>query len=408
VSPVKIIESHSMTLATLDFEEIDEADLMNLIQNGVPEGLLYEYKRADYLGNDDGTREFLKDVTAFANTHGGHLIIGMEETDRLPSRLAPLTPASVDVVIQRYENLLLSAVEPRVIGYRIRAITISGGVAIVIRVPRSWNPPHRVTHKGINRFHVRNSAGVHEPSVQEMRVLFAVGGTAQDSVRAFRQQRLAKITAGETPIPLDPGAGRLTLHIMPVSAFSVSNPADLALAKLNCALLKPLNPEGSGINRYNFEGLVNKDPSANGWRGYSQLFRNGVIEAVSCGYVGKGYHGRQYVYAHHVEKSVVEATINFATLLQKLNIPPPFVAAVTLQGGRGAHLFTSLNRTSYDDTPIAYDSLELPEAIVEEYGAPLIYHRALQGTFDALWNTVGLDRCQHYDDTGAWSLPTGP
>ena len=68
-----------------------------------------------------------------------------------------------------------------------------GGAVIVIRIPKSWNPPHRVSARNTNRIYARNSAGAYELSVEELRVLFASGATAIDRMSAFKAERLARI-----------------------------------------------------------------------------------------------------------------------------------------------------------------------------------------------------------------------
>jgi predicted HTH transcriptional regulator len=47
-----------------------------LCENEVSEGILIDYKRDLYEHTPDGKREFLKDVSSFANSAGGHIIIG--------------------------------------------------------------------------------------------------------------------------------------------------------------------------------------------------------------------------------------------------------------------------------------------------------------------------------------------
>jgi predicted HTH transcriptional regulator len=47
----------------------------------VPEGVLVDYKRSTYGRSDNDIMESLKDVSSFANTSGGHLIIGVDEKD---------------------------------------------------------------------------------------------------------------------------------------------------------------------------------------------------------------------------------------------------------------------------------------------------------------------------------------
>jgi hypothetical protein len=62
--------------------------------------------------------------------------------------------------------------------------------------------------------------------------------------------------------------------------------------------------------------------------------------------------------------------------------------------------------SSVDDLPkIDRDVLELPEIVVEQYGAPDSYQPALRPAFDALWNTGGYSRSRHFDANGKWKLP---
>ena len=71
-----------MTLGRSNFDEVSEADLRDLIQAQTPEGLTVDYKRDAYAPGDAENKEALKDLTSFANSAGGHLVIGMNEADR--------------------------------------------------------------------------------------------------------------------------------------------------------------------------------------------------------------------------------------------------------------------------------------------------------------------------------------
>jgi predicted HTH transcriptional regulator len=186
-----------MALSNLNFDDLAECDLLDQIQAGVPEGVLVDYKRDLYGRADADIREFLKDVSSFANTSGGHLIIGMDETAGIPTGFTPLSGDS-DQELQRLENLARDGLEPRIAGLRMKAVPLtSGGYAIMLRIPKSWNPPHRVTARNTNRIYGRNSAGAYEYSVEELRVVFNSAASALDRVRAFRAERLAKIDSGE-------------------------------------------------------------------------------------------------------------------------------------------------------------------------------------------------------------------
>jgi predicted HTH transcriptional regulator len=152
-----------------------EADLKQLLDNEVPEGILVEYKSELYGESSSDKREFLKDISSFANTVGGHLFIGVAASGGVPNGL-PGLDADLDKEVQRFENLLRDRIEPRIVGTRIWRVPLSNGrPALVIRIPRSWNPPHAVVHNDARLIFARNSAGVHHASVDEMRSMFING-----------------------------------------------------------------------------------------------------------------------------------------------------------------------------------------------------------------------------------------
>lgn len=245
-----------MTIERTNFDAIIERDLEDLIQASVPEGLVIEYKRDAYGGSDSDKREALKDISSFANSAGGHLIIGMDEADGLPKALTGLPGADVDSLINRLESLVRDGIEPRIIGIRMRRINLArGGSAIVIRIPRSWNPPHRVSAGKHNRFYVRNSGGVHEVSVEELRVLFNMAADVQDRARAFRSERLARMESNRGAMPL-PAGDKLTLHIIPFSAFGSMATVDLEAAHAAHMKFRPLDSMGM-TPRFNLYGFVN-------------------------------------------------------------------------------------------------------------------------------------------------------
>lgn len=203
-----------MSLGSLNFDDISETDLNGLIEVGVPEGFKIEYKRELYGNSHNNKKEAFKDISSFANSFGGHLIIGIKEDNGIPIEITALQDINPDEEIQRFENLIRDGIEPRLTGVKIKAIPIkSGGHVIIIRIPRSWNPPHRVSAKNINRFYIRNSAGSHEVSVEELRTLFNLSATVHEKIQAFRKERLAILSADEGPMKII-HEGRLILHIL--------------------------------------------------------------------------------------------------------------------------------------------------------------------------------------------------
>ena len=71
-----------------DFNSLTEPDIQELVTAGVPEGLRIEYKRDLYGGTDAEKKEALKDVSALANAEGGHLVIGVEAQNGVPTSVS--------------------------------------------------------------------------------------------------------------------------------------------------------------------------------------------------------------------------------------------------------------------------------------------------------------------------------
>ena len=182
-----------MSIEKADFDSIEEKDIEELVDAQVPEGLRLDFKLTNYGKSDSDKRELLKDVSALANSHGGHLVLGIEETEGVATNIVGVD-IDADAEILRMEQILRNAIEPPISGIRMRSISLAKGrKVLLLRIPRSWNPPHRVTAQGTNRFYLRHSAGVHEPSVEELRALFNQSATALEKARQFRNSRISTV-----------------------------------------------------------------------------------------------------------------------------------------------------------------------------------------------------------------------
>jgi predicted HTH transcriptional regulator len=177
----------SAFLSSVPITDLAASHLDRLIADSVAESRDLEFKR-DSLPPDNqakpevvraAKREFLKDVTALANTFGGHLIIGIAEDSSVASEVVPVTDRSVDEEKQRLESLLRDAGEPRLIGVQMQQVAVTGGFVLMIRAPRSWNPPHRVL-MGDHRFFGRNSSGAFPMDVEQLRGVF-LGASEMDA-----------------------------------------------------------------------------------------------------------------------------------------------------------------------------------------------------------------------------------
>jgi predicted HTH transcriptional regulator len=67
-----------------ELKELTEQRLIEVVTNGREESQRLEYKRSMPFGTWEERLKVLKAVTAFANTFGGDLVIGIEARDGFP------------------------------------------------------------------------------------------------------------------------------------------------------------------------------------------------------------------------------------------------------------------------------------------------------------------------------------
>lgn len=388
-----------MTIENPNFESITQDDLEELIAGQVPEGLYLEYKRETYGNSDSNKREALKDVSAFANAHGGHLILGISENNGIPSSLNGLSGIDLDAEILRLDQIFRTSIEPRIIGIKIRAIQLdNGNAAILIRIPYSWNQPHRISYQSYNKFFVRNSGGVHEASIEELRNLFTLTTDALDKAKQFRVDRLNIIKEGHGARPLIDG-GRLLLHIIPLSAFTSSNQVNLQAVHENHQLFRPIGSTGFSP-RFNFDGFINERGGEHN-HGYTQIFRNGIIEATFAGIV-REREGNFNIPGLGIEEYIFHVLPSYINGLKNINISPPLIIMFTLEGVEGARYIISNDIFQHHGQVIDRPILFLPECILSDYGEDIDYHRTVKPAFDAIWNTAGYSESQFYNEDGLW------
>src|SRR5215211_901458 len=168
-----------MTLKNRVLDLITEADLQSLVENRVREAKVLDYKRALPDKLERQKREFLYDVSSFANASGGDLIFGVTEIDGVASEISGLESGNVDEDILRLESIIRDGIEPRIPGLGIRAVSLqTTKVVLIVRIPKSFASPHVVKYDGTFKFYSRTSAGKYQIDVAELRTLFALSETA--------------------------------------------------------------------------------------------------------------------------------------------------------------------------------------------------------------------------------------
>lgn len=385
-----------------DFDNLEEADIQELVAARVPEGARIEYKRETYGATDADRRELLKDLSALANSVGGHLLIGIEADAHGALGVPGLAGLPPDGEILRLEQLARAGLEPPIVGIRTRAVRLANGNhVLILRIPRSWNAPHRVSAQNSNRYWLRNSAGVHEASMQELRLLFTQSASIVARVRNFRDTRVSRAVAGDGLRPLV-GNGRLFLHIVTASASEVGGQIDLRAAHRERASFVPIGAGGFST-RYNLDGLLNERGGVEN-NGYTQIFRDGSVEAAKGNIASENERG-SYIAGAALERQFFVSYVAYLDGLQRIGIAPPFVIAVTLEGVEDVPYMVGQGPFEEPDPTLPNNLITLPECIVTDYGDAASYHRAVRPAFDALWNSIGHAECGYFNDDGLWVGP---
>jgi hypothetical protein len=377
-------------------ENLTAADINSIVENKVREGKGIEYKR-DLPGRKDQDRkEFLADVSSFANSGGGDILFGVDEerneqqqSTGLPARVSAIANVQVDAEVRRMEEMIRSGIEPRIPSVRLQVVDgFEDGCVIVLRIYPSWRGPHMVTFSNSSRFFMRGNAGKVQMGIDEIRAAFQAAGDLPARVSEWREERLKRINANRGPVVIDQ-TGILVVHLVPLQSFADPwrfAPAELRKEGVAFPLLKhrPVQP------RINLDGVITSIVSSaatNQHDAYTQVFRSGSVEAV-LGRLIRPIESIPYLSPVLIETWVVEAISRFLASFRSLETPPPIVAMVSLLKVGGTRLALPREMFMYHDTvPIDRQIVRLPDVVIEEFDVDVA--SIFRPSFDALWNAGG-------------------
>jgi len=297
--------------------------------------------------------------------------------------------------------MIRDGIKPRISGIVIRHIKVlKSKVALLIRIPRSWNSPHRVTFKGHDKFYTRSTNGKYPMDVTELKIAFNLSETITERIRRFREDRISKIFSNETPVPFYDNA-KIALHLIPIISFDPAQRYELNKITSYPEKLEPMVQFGFH-SRHNLDGFLtySRDKEGKSYS-YVQLFTNGIIEAVEGRYLNPrenegnllSIRGTAY------ELKLIESSSIYLSSLKELNVELPIFIFLTLVGVKG--YFMSFGQGMFKERgeyEIDRDILLLPEVIIENYDtAP---EEFLKPCFDAMWNACGFPKSPNYDTAG--------
>lgn len=374
--------------------ELSLQDLEALLDN-VAESRRLDYKQKLVVDSDSDRKEFLADVTAFANAGGGDIIFGIAEVDGVASKIIGIHVQSRDVEERRLGDLIRSGTEPRVTGFEFRWIDFENDlVLLVLRIARSWASPHRVILRGHDKFYMRNAAGKHPMNTEELRSAFLRGETFADRIRSFRRDRIGLLQTDEAPLPITQGPIAV-LHLVPLISI-----ADPPLLKFEDYEATPRQIEGGSGTSYleTLDGKVafsRPEPVSS----YTLQFRNGMIEAVLCPGV-RTQAGVTEVAVGYLEQCMVDYLPFFFSYLKKKEIREPYYLLLSLLNVQNT-VFPTDRARGLNLAVQRRNTLLFPELIIDSVDQQPMTNR-LKPLCDLLWNAFGYPRSWNFSLDGSW------
>ena len=385
-------------------DTLNEQRLQELCDERCPESGTLDFKRALPATSDEDRAEFLKDVCAFANSNGGDLVYGIADRSGVAERIHPITSEPSDAAKRRLGQMLDARVEPRIQGLQFHPVDVAGGYVLILRVPASFDGPHRHQHKDFHRFVMRNGTHTSDLTYNQLRSAFDRTATLVERARHFINERTENIVAGNTWKPMQ--AGPLCVaHLVPIAAMDGRTTIDIAALNRDYASFI-FSGWGGASSALNLDGLVVYSPTRDDAQtAYVQVFRSGAFEAVRVGgsqYVENDEH-RRVIPSTTVTAFYREAATVFLAKAKLLGYSGPAIfrcALLQIEGyefGVGGNF--SLFRKAFSDRP----NLVLPDVWVEDAKAVTDIDAIVRPIMDILWQAFNVERCLEYREDGAWN-----
>lgn len=382
-----------------NFDEYVYADVQTLLTGQVPEDTALDYKRDSPGSTDLERKEFLADVSSFANAGGGDLILGVDEVGGVPTEIKGVATDDADALIRQLDDLIRSGIQPR-LRVHIRAIPTPMMTTVIwIRVEQSWDAPHRVVFRGWDKFFGRSSAGKHPLDITELRHVFQRTGGVIEAVEQFRDSRVKALQADRGPVALGRRPSVL-VHLIPLEAFARRVTFDVVGFADWRRDLRPLSAIG-WMDRITMHGVLTYTVMGTKTVSVAQLYRSGIVEFADSASLGLPDSDRCSIPSVKFEEGVIAAVTRGLAIQRRLGSQPPIYCFVTLVDVAGMTLgVRDDSRLSTDRMPLSEDVLLLPETVFPDFDMPIA--TALKPALDVMWNAFDHERSPNFASDGTW------
>lgn len=381
-------------------------DVKSLIDNSVCENKNLDYKKELHLDTDAEKKEFLADISSFANSTGGDIIFGIEEddVDKIPINITGIPYDNEDKMIRRLEDFIRQSIQPVILNIEYQIIRIDEQSCIlIIRIPQSLIAPHRVEFKGHNKFFTRNNKGKYQMDVSELRIAFNSGLDLDKRIENFKLDRYYQLLSNKynkltADLPI------FVIHYIPLSSFN-NNAGLLPLTKIK----DEMNNCSSKALGFGYEKNICID-------GISIEYKNGCSSAIAKyktnGIIEKAstiFFRKQHEFVDVCPKKIIDYINGYQLLnymisdlkeikryYEKVNINSPLLICCSLLNAVG---FTIPVRdwhevlNTIDREILCVSNLYIEDLKKNE-------EDILKPIFDSIWNACGYECCPAYDENG--------
>ena len=221
-------------------------------------------------------------------------------------------------------------------------------------------------------------------SLEELRMFFGKQQhTPKQKAQAFVRERFLEIQAGDGIIPIDVSDGSLVMHLIPLIDFEEDRRNKIPDLSSQQYLL-PIYSGGDGFINLEGYGISSEEE-------YTQIFRNGSLEAVSTNILKKR-NGNLIIGGGHLPKIIASVMNRYMKELKENGASVPILLQISAMNIKGVKLFLNNDGDNciYNDTII-----HLPSSLIDKYDDNDDYTNVTIEQMNYLWNAFGIEKCNY-------------